>query len=230
MPQPGRRRALLLAVALLLLGACSSDTKPAAPASPKVYVAVGASETVGVGATNPETEAWTAVFHRTTLPAATFVNVGISGATVRKALDDELPKALARTPDIVTVWLNVNDIIQRVPAETYETQLRELVHALRRGGRARVLVANTPALDALPALKGLGAFVNAVVGPYNEAIGRVVSAEGAELVDLHAAGEAAKARGDFPSLIAADGFHPSTAGHAAVAAEFSLVYKRIKAR
>ncbi|MDQ1437027.1 MAG: hypothetical protein QOK43_656 [Acidimicrobiaceae bacterium] len=228
------RRLSAIVLALLLFAACadgggSGDGKSDAAASsrtrPVVYVAVGASETVGVGADDPKTQAWTQVFFDTALPkGSTFVNVGISGATVEKALAEELPKAVDRKPDVVTVWLNVNDIIARVPVETYETRLRALVHGLRRGGSTNVLVANTPPLDILPQVRPYAALLGSVVDDMNAAIARVVQDEHAQLVDLHAAGQAAKARGDAATLVGADGFHPSTAGHAAVAAEFARVY------
>lgn len=48
----------------------------------------------------------------------------------------------------------------------------------------------------------------------------MVRAEGAELVDLHAATMAARAAGTEAALVSADGFHPSTAGHRTIAEAF----------
>ena len=250
---PKPRLAPFLAMTLLaaLLVSCTSggngetassrrEGAPSAPAPspappPTVYVAVGASETVGVGADLPE-QAWPEVLRRTRLPEGTsFTNVGISGATVSQALTQELTKALALQPTLVTVWLNVNDLTAGVPAATYEGQLRQLVHALRRDGAAKVLVANTPPVEILPSYlacrarpTGLCALaaalppeaVAAAVDTYNAAIQRVAVAEGAVLVDLHAASRQAKAAGEFDALVARDGFHPSTLGHRAVADTF----------
>src|SRR4051794_31318496 len=93
---------------------------PTPPAHPRVYVAVGASETVGVGADDPATQAWPRVLHDKWLPATRFVDVGVSGATVRDGLATQLPQALAAQPDVVTVWLAVNDVISLAPVEDYE--------------------------------------------------------------------------------------------------------------
>jgi acyl-CoA thioesterase-1 len=221
--------------AVLAVAACShSSAKPAAVSKPAVYVAVGASETVGVGADNPATQAWpTVFFHTAGLPkGSTYLNVGISGATVQTALDKELGKAEADLPTVVTVWLNVNDIIARVSASTYEAGLRSLVHQLRRGGKTEVLVANTPPLDMIPVVKPFAFIAEPIADQYNQAISRVVQAEGAVLVDLHAAGLAAEKNGTAASLVGKDGFHPSTAGHAAVAAAFAAAYRAeaVKAR
>lgn len=256
MPRPPavRRAAAALAVLCLLVGAagCSSGgdhptarpSRPATPASaspapadpPRVYVAVGASETVGVGADDPATQAWPRVLHDRALAGTRFVDVGVSGATVRDALTGQLARALAEDPDVVTVWLAVNDALSLVPVADYEQSLGDLVHALRQGGRTEVLVANVPPLDRLPAyracLPGSGvtdvacslplvprpAEVRATVAEYNAAIGRVVAREGAVLVDL-------SAERDLAALTSDDGFHPSTRGHRAVARAFAVALR-----
>jgi lysophospholipase L1-like esterase len=230
-----RLAAVLLALAVLA-GACSSGKKQAAAVPPPLYVAVGASETVGVGADHPDTEAWPTVFARTALPAGSkYVNVGISGATVQEALDKELARAQAEKPTVVTVWLNVNDMIAFVSADTYAGRLKSLVHQLRQGGRARVLVANVPPLDRLPAftdrlrsfpLAPTAEFVNATTDRFNQVIAQVVKDEGAELVDLHAFGLAERAAGTELQDVSGDGFHPSTRGHKVVAEQFAQVYAK----
>jgi lysophospholipase L1-like esterase len=199
-----------------------------------VYVAVGASETVGVGAADPARQAWPQVLHDSELPGSTLVNVGVSGATVSAALTSQVPRALAADPDVVTVWLAVNDLIGLVPVGRYERELQRLVRALRRGGRTEVLVGNVPDLWELPAYRacvpGSGVTdvpcvlplvpgeteIRAWVGEFNAAIERVVRAEGAELVDLS---------GDdrLGELTSSDGFHPSTKGHREVAEAFAEV-------
>ncbi len=188
-----------------------------------MYVAVGASDTWGFGAAKPLVEGWPQVFHREHLDAATrLVVVGVPGATVATALADQLPRAVAEEPTLATVWLNVNDLLAGVPAATYEDQLQQLVRGLRRGGATAVLVANTPPHFVLPRAIG-----EQGVRAYNSAIGRVVQEEAAILVDLHQAGVEARARGQDTELIGADGFHPSTAGHRALAEAFGRASKRV---
>lgn len=216
----------------------TSTTATTAP-EPRLYVAIGASDSVGVGADDPATDAWPRVLARTALPGADLVNLGISGATVATALERQLPAALRRDPDLVTVWLNVNDLVAGIPPATYERQLGQLVAALRAEPERRVLVANTPPVDVLPAYVDCRARagclgdslpapppVRLAVGAYNEAVARVAAASGAEVVDLHAAGVAAHAQGRTRSLVGSDGFHPSTAGHHQVAEAFAAVLSR----
>jgi len=243
-----RSAASIILVLVALVAACSSPTRrglpPAAPATgtPVVYVAVGASETVGFGADEPLRDSWPRVLYRTALPtSAVFVNMGIPGATVAQALRDELPQALTVRPALATVWLNVNDIVAGIPAADFERDLDSLVRGLRANGATRVLVANVPPLDELPAYQacragtasrsacGNGASLpapaalNQTVDSYNAATDRVAAREGASVVDLHALGLAARQDGGGAALVSKDGFHPSTAGHWAVAKAFAEV-------
>lgn len=202
-----------------------------------MYAAIGASETVGVGTDIPAEQAWPEVFRRMALPYAEFHNLGRSGSTTAEALQEQVPQAVAMEPDIVTVWLNVNDLLSLVPPGTYEEQLGTLVHELRRGGATQVLVATTPRLESLPAYLACrpspppatpacpldfqlppAALIQLAVDAYNAAIVRVSEREGAILVDLGVFGDAPA---EHPEYVAADGFHPSTEGAAAVAGAFA---------
>lgn len=195
-----------------------------------LYVAVGASDAVGVGARWPGREAWPRLLHRRAFGRQTrLVNLGVSGATVASALAVQVPRAERLGPDVVTVWLVVNDIVAAVPVERYEAQFDELVGRLRRVTADRMLVGNCPYLDRLPAYlawQAVGVLpdpdaANETVDGYNAAIQRVVSRHDATLVDLRAAGLVARRAGLEPTLYARDGFHPSTAGHKALAAAFA---------
>ena len=241
------RCAFSLLSCLLLVACTTTSAAHVAPnasgsSSPIVYAAIGASETVGVGAADPVSDAWPQVLFREALPeSAVLYNFGGPGATVASALGDEVPEAISVEPTLVTVWLNVNDLIAGVSASAYENELERLVHTMRRGGAATVLVANTPYLDRLPAYldcragppppgiqcpPGLAlpgtAQLNAEVGEYNTAIARVVEHEGAILVDLHAQGEVPDVH---PDWVSSDGFHPSTSGYIAIEQVFATALK-----
>ena len=217
-------------------------TAPPTAGQAGVYVALGASETIGIGAAHPNQEAWPQVLYLTTLPRATVsYNLGIPAETTAEAISHELPIALGLRPTLATVWFNFNDLVAGVSAADYEQRLGNLLHQLRAGGRTRVLVANTPMLDQLPAYLACGSApppgsprcplpgqvlpapqeLDRMVDAYNSAIARVAAREGATLVDLHAQGEVPV---HHPEFVSSDGFHPSTAGHAAIAAAFANAY------
>lgn len=221
---------------------------PIPPAGqPLVYAALGASETAGAGLDDPalrERYAWPQLFFNTVLPrAATYYNFAVSGITTEAALQDELPQALAVHPDVVTVFFNIDDLVNGVSPETFGVNLDTIVHAMRQGGRARVLVANAPAIDGLPAFKAcLGAgsgsvqcpvpagvaipskdVIDAAVNAYDAAITAVVANEGATLVDLRAHSDELTAH---PEDVAADGLHPSALGDQVLASLFVAAYRR----
>src|SRR5439155_3713731 len=70
----GAVKRLLCALLVLCAAAACTTSRPVArpsatpSAAPLVYVAVGASESVGVGASDPLRNAWPQVFYRTALP------------------------------------------------------------------------------------------------------------------------------------------------------------------
>ena len=247
---PSVRGAASLMVAALLLSACpaaptaSDRPSPSAPAA-VIYAAIGASETYGIGAADRSRQAWPQVFTNDVLPStAVLYNFGIPGATTAQALHDEVPAAVAVHPTVVTVWLNVNDLISGVAPTAYEAQLRQVLRTLRLDGQARVLVANTPDLGQLPAYRSClpdapsggpaclipPAFlptpdaVAAAVAAYNAAISDAAKQEGATVVDLHLNGDRIA---QHPEWLSADGFHPSGQGYAVIAKLFEDAYRRV---
>lgn len=235
---------LVATVATACAAPATTSRTLAPPQTQVVYTAIGASETYGVGTDDRYRQAWPQVFYNDSLPtSAVLYNLGIPGATTAQALKDELPAALAVHPTVASVWLNVNDLVQGVPAPAYAAQLQQLVHALRQGGRARVLVANVPDLRQLPAFKaclpsapdsgaacGLTtgllptpAQVDGLITTYNAAIAKVVRNEGATLVDLYSP---AARIAQHPEWISGDGFHPNAQGYLTIAHAFEDAYRR----
>ncbi len=241
----GLAAATLVTIAFSACGTAQSGTRPSPSALPRiVYAAIGASETYGIGAEDRLRQAWPRGFTNEALPpSAVLYNFGIPGATTAQALHDEVPAATAVHPTVVTVWLNVNDLISGVTPQDYEAQRRQVLHALRRGGQARVLVANTPDLAQLPAYRACLAgapaggppclipaeflptpqAVATAVAAYNTAISDAAKQEGATVVDLHLDDSQIPQHSEW---ISADGFHPSTQGYTVIAKQFEDAYRR----
>jgi lysophospholipase L1-like esterase len=149
---------------------------------------------------------------------ARLVNLGVSGSELSEALDQQLPVALAARPDVVTVWLAVNDLKNGVPLARYERDLDTLLGRLEATG-ATVAVGNIPDLASLPIPDqvllqyGVGSRqqLRAEIARWNAAIARVARKHSALLVDIHAEWRELR---QHPEYISADGFHPSTQGYA----------------
>ncbi len=226
----------LLLGAMLVLAACSggggtsaatsasaSPTPSPTPQSSVVYVALGASDAVGVGADDPNTQGYVPLLiARLPTGPRPPLNLGVSGIHLRDALTQELPQAIPYQPTLVTVWLAGNDFKDCVPLQQYGTDLDTLLGQLQTKTHAQVFVANLPDMSLLPALQGNGlalagsclrgqsqAQIRALVEQWNSVIDQSVARHGDVLVDLFSGGLV-----NHPELISkADGFHPSTLGY-----------------
>jgi acyl-CoA thioesterase-1 len=202
---------LLLALLAAMALACTDESaRPEQSAAP-LYVAIGASDSVGTGARSPASEGWVTLVYQK-MPAGTrLANLGINGLQLRQALDQVLPVALDLRPTVVTVWLAVNDYAAGVPLAAYRDDLDTLLDALAQGTRARVYVANLPDLTLLPRFGDRPPdALRADVAQWNAAIAAAAAAHGATLIDLFA--DWGELR-DHPEYISRDGLHPSSRGH-----------------
>lgn len=185
-----------------------------------IYVAIGASDVVGEGADDPGTEAWPIVIYDR-LPKGTVIHrLGVSGSTAEEAIVEQVPAAEALEPNLVTIWLAINDIRHQVPLEAYRKQLDEIVRRMTGTG-AQVFVGNVPDLRGIPELSESyrPEQLTMFTAEWNATIAEVVLANGAHLVDLQEASEGMD-REEMQVLISEDRFHPSTLGHVALAEIF----------
>jgi lysophospholipase L1-like esterase len=204
----------------LLVTTSAPTASPSAVAAAFRYVAVGASDTVGVGASDPHTGSWPARL-AARLPAGTeYLNLGVSGSIASQAAREQLPAAFAARPQLVTIWLAVNDLNANVSAADYATALRSVVAPLVSGTTARIFVGDVPDLRSVPAYAGTDqTALLARIAAYNAAIAALAAtfAERVTVVDLFTGS------GPLVSTItvSADGFHPSDAGYALIADRFA---------
>jgi acyl-CoA thioesterase-1 len=212
-------RALILLVlagllADLLVG-CTRPTQTAVAAPrPLTYVAIGASDTVGVGAASPETDSWPAVLWTRLPPGSQFVNLGVSGSLLHQALDQQLPVAIDMQPDLVTVWLTVNDYTGHVNLDQYAADLDVVLGQLRSQTSAVILLGNVPDLRALPIASRLDL---RDIDRWNAVIADAATRHDVTLVDLHGTWQEVA---QHPEYISSDGFHPSTSGYRRIAEMF----------
>jgi len=202
-------------VAAMICVACAA---PAHSQRPLTYVAIGASDAVGIGAANPETDGWVPRFGASLGSNVRVVNLGVSGSTLSQALQEQMAPAIDAEPDVVTVWLAVNDLNARVPLEGYASNLDTLLGQLE-ATHARVLIGNVPDLSALAAYRGIDpAPLHAEVDAWNSVIADAAARHGATLVDLYARWQEIA---QHPEYLSSDGFHPSAEGYAALAQVFT---------
>ena len=225
--------ATVLCLFLLFLVSCGSPGGQLAARSlvvqrtPKArltYVAIGASDTFGLGADDPLTENWPSDLAAMLGPSVHLVNLGIPGVVLHQALEAEVPVAIDAHPDLITVWLAVNDIGNDVPLDSYSRDLDLLLSRLQAGvPGARILIANVPDLRLLPYFNYIDPQeLYTRVQDYNAVIAAAVKRHHVILVDLFSRWQELR---DHPEYISGDGFHPSTLGYARLAALFYQILK-----
>ncbi|MDQ3692377.1 MAG: SGNH/GDSL hydrolase family protein [Chloroflexota bacterium] len=180
-----------------------------------LIAALGASDLTGEGTRDPARENWIAQL-AAQLPAhvdiATF---GIGGAWLADAQIEQVPKAVAVKPDIVIGWLIVNDLTQGAVLAEYIEILDAVLADLAQPG-TRILLGNAPRLWELPAFTGDAedlAELRHEVAVWNDSLAAVAAKYDVVVVDLHQNPVEIEDLSD-------DGFHPSPAGHAKLAATF----------
>ena len=205
----------LLCGALVLVLSC------AAPATtrPLRYVAIGASDSVGVGASDPKTRSWPALV-ASRLPAGTaYINLGVSGSTVAQAIAEQAAPAATANPDIITIWLAFNDLAHGVAPARYRADLARLLEALLQT-HARIFVGNLPDLRGVPATSGIdrGVLV-AAVEAYNSEIAAAVKERAPRVVavDLWSGSADVISR---ELVVSADGLHPNDLGYQRISERF----------
>jgi acyl-CoA thioesterase-1 len=208
-----------LAVMLVcLLAACgpgatsqrSIGATTAPTAQGRTLVVLGASDAYGVGTYDPDRDSWPTSLSRQLRGQIHLVNLGVPGITLARATTQELPIAVDARPDVVVMWLAVNDFAAHVPLAIYATQLQSALHSLRAQTSARLYVANLPDLTAIPYLaRGDQQALSSRVADWNDAIAAACAREGATLVDLYSDWRELRAH---PEYISGDGLHPSSLG------------------
>ena len=183
------------------------------------YVAIGASDTVGVGASDPGSGSWPARVAARLPAGSSYTNLGVSGSVASQASREQAPTAVSLKPQLVTIWLAVNDLNGNVSATDYLAALRSVVEPLVQRTAARIFVGTVPDLRSVPAYAGQDqAGLLTRINSYNAAIVAIATAfsDRVLIVDLFTGSAALTST----ITVSADGFHPSDDGYKLIADRF----------
>lgn len=222
----------ILCVVLFLLSGCGSTAAQQGssgslviqqmPSARLTYVAIGASDTFGIGTADPQAESWPADLSAKLGSGTRLINLGIPGIDAHNALNVELPVALDSHANLITVWLAVNDLADNVPVKSYTQDMNTLLSRLQAADpHARILVANVPDVTLLPHFQNNNPqLLRTQITAYNTAIASLVQRHHVLLVDLYARWQDLA---NHPEYISSDGFHPNALGYNAIANIFYQV-------
>lgn len=188
------------------------------PSGPITYVALGASDAVGVGSDQPATQGYVPLLFKRLPAGSHLLDLGISGIHLHEALTEELPIALSTSPQLVTIWLVANDFVAGVTYDDYIRDLQTLLAQLHTQTHAAIVMANLPDLSVVPFFASSTAAqkkqMHATIAQWNAGIAALAARYGVTLVDLF--GQNGQLT-SHPEYISGDGFHPSALGYAQLA-------------
>jgi acyl-CoA thioesterase I len=180
------------------------------------YVAIGDSYSIGEGASLEQS--WPAILTRHLNAQRVHVdliaNPSVTGWTSQQAIDRELPIFIQSKPTFATLQIGVNDWVQGVDEETFRKRFTSLVDQMLAVllDNKRLLVVTIPDFGVTPTggRYARGRNISEGLTRFNQIINEEAKKRSLKVVDVFPLSQAMK----DPSLVAADGLHPSAKEYA----------------
>jgi len=165
------------------------------------YLALGDSYTIGTGASGQQ-RAWPSIIAAHL--GAELTNPAVNGYTTLDLIRDELPLLERVNPDLVSVLIGVNDLVQGRAPDQYRKSLRQIYDAI---AGSKVFTVSIPTWSYVPAAAGFGGAdkVDVLTGMFNEVAREEAEARGYPWIDI---GPASISGIGTRGWIASDGLHP----------------------
>src|SRR5438128_2025513 len=200
----------------LVLGFCLVAMSAAAEEKIR-YVALGDSYTIGEGAA--ANESWPALLTRHLNQQGVDVdlvaNPSVTGWTTQDLIERELPIFRREKPNFGSLLIGVNDWVQGVDEKTFRQRFSFIVEEMLKalGNKARLLVVTIPDFGVTPTgpKYARGRNISEGIASFNKIIMAESEKRGLRVADVF---ELSKKMGTDPSLVAADGLHPSAREYA----------------
>lgn len=183
------------------------------------YLALGDSYTIGTGASDVE-HAWPSIILKR-LGSATgrvvqLLNPAVNGFTTLDLIRLELRHVKQFSPDLVTVLIGVNDLVQGRYIEQYRDSLATIYDqiAALKLAQGRAVAISIPTWSYVPEAMRFGGsdLVRESTDGFNAVARKEAEARGFTWVDIGAVSASAI---DTPGWIASDDLHPGDAQYAA---------------
>lgn len=185
------------------------------PTKEFVFVALGDSTVEGAGASHHK-RSFTGIIYsmiNERFPKTRYHNFGKFGSSTKDVINEQIDKAIALKPDLVTISVGVNDMNNKILPKTFSRNLTFIIEQLQKETNAKIVINNLPDFTSSSALsrthRSLGKLI---ISRYNKAIEKVASDTDVFFIDLYSQSKVYAKH--YPELIAEDKFHPSDFGHA----------------
>ena len=176
------------------------------------YLALGDSYTIGTGASD-ESRSWPSIIARRL--NAELTNPAVNGYTTLDLIRDELPYLERLRPELVSILIGVNDLVQGRPPDQYQDSLSRIYDAvLDLETPPRVVAISIPDWSYVPAAADFSGKdrVATLTGVFNAVAEREARMRHFTWVDI---GEASTSGIGSAGWIASDDLHPGDAQYAA---------------
>lgn len=179
--------------------------------APLRYLALGDSYTIGTGASDAD-QAFPSWLQRWLREASgvevILQNPAVNGYTTNDLIERELPQVI-HSPDLCTILIGANDIVQGKSADGYRHNLARIYDFADRFALpvGRVVAVSVPDFSVTPAAPSFGEppAVLARIEAFNAIAREEASSRGFPYVDLMAVSRSGSGR---PGWLSDDGLHP----------------------
>lgn len=177
------------------------------------FAVIGDSLTVGQGGDYEKGIAVTSASKLAQKRRVSMINVGVSGARTKEALNYQLPKVIEFNPDIVLITISANDINHMTSLSSVDKDFREIVKRLKTNNPdMSIITTGTPAMGSIPRFPWPTSYVlGARASAMNRRFDKIVEEYG--LYFARVAERTGKQFAADDSLSAEDKFHPSDKGY-----------------
>ena len=179
---------------------------------PIVYVALGDSTGVGVGARDGGyvVRLFNRLIERR--PGSKLTNLCVSGATTEDLVRGQLDRGVAMNPDLVTVGIGINDIGHGLTIDQFAKNYENIFSTLRDKTHAQIVVTNVPDISSGPRIPGsMRSQYQQQIIKFNERLEEIAKRHGVTVFDMYTVSKDELPA--HPEYFSSDGFHPSDAGY-----------------
>jgi acyl-CoA thioesterase I len=180
--------------------------------APVVYVALGDSTGVGVGARDGGYVARLFERIKHERPRSSLTNLCVSGATTDDVLLDQIGPAITSNTTLVTLGIGINDAGRGVTVERFARNYEEIIKHIKARTDATVVVTNLPDVSLAPVVPVfMRAEARRRIELYNQRIAEIAGRYGLHVVDIYSTTH--EVIPAHPEFFSGDGFHPSDVGY-----------------
>ena len=196
---------------------CGARSPTSNASEPLHYLALGDSYTIGTGASD-ESLSWPSIIARRL--NAELTNPAVNGYTTLDLIRNELPYLERVKPDLVSILIGVNDLVQGRTPDQYRKSLQAIYE---RVAELHVVAVSIPDWSFVPAAADFGGpdHVTRMTEVFNEVARDEAKARRFEWIDIT---EASRSGVGSPGWIASDRLHPGDAQYAAWA---EVIWNRV---